>query len=403
MQHVEEHQREERHLELGGHQAKALDAVHHEVAEAELDDAEAELHRDAGVAARLGQLDPHDGEDRTEDEDEGRVEELGRGCAHLPTEQVAVHVAFREEGEGGARLLKAGPENDVEREHHDHHQHAVAGHIAVLDGLRDQAVHHVDRSCAEQPADNPVVRDEQVQDRDGKKGSRNGELVPVQTEVGRRLQLLGVRWHGGVLVILPAEPEGEGTEDHAEAREGKAVLGAVDVADLRTHRGGQQGANIDADVEDGEAGIAAGIIIGVELADNRGDVGLEVAVAHDDGAHAHVEPGVGSPENEEFPDAHQDATEDHRIAVTQQAVGNPAAQHRSDIHQGSVGAVDAECLGIAHGEGFDQVKGEEGAHAVVAEALPHLGKEERVQATRMAALGHSRIRHGESDQVLGSR
>ena len=180
-------------------------------------------------------------------------------------------------------------------------------------------------------------------------------------------------------------------------------MGAVDVAHLRTDGRGQQGPDIDADVEDGEAGVAAGVVIGVELADNRGDVGLEVAIAHDDGAHTHIEPGVSPPKDQEFADAHEDAAQDHRVAVTQQPVGNAATQHRSGVYQGGVGAVDAEGLGIAHGEGFDQVEGEEGAHAVVAEALPHLGKEERVQATRMAALGHSRIRHGESDQVLGSR
>ena len=316
---------------------------------------------------------------------------------------MAVHIALGEEGEGRARLLEAGPEDDVERKHHDHHQHAVAGHIAVLDGFSNQAVHHVHCGGSQKVSDDPVVDDEQVQDRNGEQGRGDGELVPVQSQIGRRVQLLGIRRHGSVLVVLAAHPEGQGAEDHAEASQSESIMGAVDVAHLRTDRRGQQGPDIDADVEDGEAGVAAGVVIGVELADNRGDVGLEVAIAHDDGAHAHVEPGVGSPENQEFPDAHQDAAQHHRIAVAQKPVGNAAAQHRSGVHQGGVGSVNAEGLGIAHREGLDEVEGEEGAHAVVAEALPHLGKEERVQATRMAALGHSRIRHGESDQVLGSR
>src|SRR5438445_632021 len=44
----------------------------------------------------------------------------------------------------------------------------------------------------------------------------------------------------------------------------------------------EEGAGVDADVKDGEAGVPAGVALAVELADHGGDVGLEETGADDD-------------------------------------------------------------------------------------------------------------------------
>ena len=73
----------------------------------------------------------------------------------------------------------------------------------------------------------------------------------------------------------------------------------------------------------------------------------------------------------------------------EQAIGNPAARQRNDIHRGGVQPVDRGRGHVvqAHATGRDRVgheQHENGAHPVVAEALPHLREEERRQTARMA-------------------
>ena len=53
--------------------------------------------------------------------------------------------------------------------------------------------------------------------------------------------------------------------------------------------GPDEGAEVDAHVEDREAGVAPGAVVGVEIADDRADVGLEQAGAEDDQQQAEEE------------------------------------------------------------------------------------------------------------------
>jgi hypothetical protein len=76
----------------------------------------------------------------------------------------------------------------------------------------------------------------------------------------------------------------------------------------------------------------------------------------------------------------------------EQTIGDPAAGHREQIHAGGVDAVDRgrglvvepEAAGLDAG---DHRQHQDRAHAVVAEALPHLGEEERGEAARMSGPG----------------
>ena len=76
------------------------------------------------------------------------------------------------------------------------------------------------------------------------------------------------------------------------------------------------------------------------------------------------------------------AADEHGAALPQEAVGDPPAGERGEIDESRVPAVDRSGRldaerGATLRHGRREVQDEQGAHAVVAEALPHLGEEER--------------------------
>jgi hypothetical protein len=80
----------------------------------------------------------------------------------------------------------------------------------------------------------------------------------------------------------------------------------------------------------------------------------------------------------------QQAAEHHRLALPEIAVGEIAAEHRRDVDQRQVGAVDQVRLVVGERPMLHQVEDQQRAHAVEGEALPHLGEEQHVEALRMA-------------------
>ncbi len=93
-------------------------------------------------------------------------------------------------------------------------------------------------------------------------------------------------------------------------------------------------------------------------------------------------------------DGHQDAADDHRLALSEVVVGEPDADQRREVHEAGEQAVELERLGLRPAEARvgsleagDQRQHQQRAHAVVAEALPHLGGEQQEQAFRMAEPG----------------
>lgn len=169
VQHVKQHECQNRELRRFVDEAECIHRLHNQVAESKLDDAEAELHWNRWVFADVRQLDPHDGEDGSEDEDERWVEELRGRSAHLPAENDPVDVPVSKEGEGGARLFKACPEDDVEHEQNDHHDHAVAGNRTFFEGFRKQVVDDKDGCDCEQIPHDFTVAHQKVEQRDGGK------------------------------------------------------------------------------------------------------------------------------------------------------------------------------------------------------------------------------------------
>ena len=71
----------------------------------------------------------------------------------------------------------------------------------------------------------------------------------------------------------------------------------------------------------------------------------------------------------------QQATEDHRLAHAQEAVGEQATDHRHAIHQATVGAKHVQAGAVAEAVVLQQVQQQQRLHSVEGEALPHLGEE----------------------------
>ena len=161
--------------------------------------------------------------------------------------------------------------------------------------------------------------------------------------------------------------------------------------------GARKRAGVDAHVEDRERAVTACVALLVEVAHHRGDVRLEEAVAQHEDHEADVEEaeiaGDGGGECE-LADGHQQAADDHGLALAEVVVGEPAADQRREIHEAGEEPVELQRLrlrpaeaGVGRLDARDQRQHQQRAHAVVAEAFPHLGGEEQEQSFRMAEPG----------------
>ena len=125
----------------------------------------------------------------------------------------------------------------------------------------------------------------------------------------------------------------------------------------------------------------------------------------------------GLERHHEMAGRHQGGADHDGAALAEQAVGDEAAEERGEIDQPGVEAVDLRCeglhaeragdaleqaaqafepddaVGAARGEQvFRHVEDEQRPHAVIGEALPHLGGEQESQAARMAEQIPGRFR-----------
>ena len=236
-------------------------------------------------------------------------------------------------------------------------------------------------------------------------GEHAGQDLAVAARLGR---ILGHRRvHADVAQVLPAQDVLDQAEEHAHRGGSEpevpgrgrrnAVVGqegAEPVAldqEARDDRRGER-ADVDAHVEDGVAGGATDVLLAVELTDHRADVGLEQAGAEDDQAEAEVEGGVGRDREADVAAHDQRAAEEHRLALAQEPVGDPAAGQAHQVDQRHVDADDGRPVRVAPPDAAlldrrGQEQDQERAHPVVREALPHLGEEQGRQAARMAEEG----------------
>ncbi len=177
-----------------------------------------------------------------------------------------------------------------------------------------------------------------------------------------------------------------GDEDDLVGRHGVAAehLLRQDLGEDRR----QEGAHVDAHVEDGEAAVAARVGGAVELADHGRDVRLEHAVADDDGGQAELEDALVGNRNHEQAGGHEAGADQDRALVADDAVGDVAAEQGAGVHQREVGTVGQVGEGLAGGvaavELGDDVEHQGPANAVEREALPEFGHEQHPQRARVS-------------------
>ena len=113
-------------------------------------------------------------------------------------------------------------------------------------------------------------------------------------------------------------------------------------ADLFAQRAADQRreerAEIDADIEDREGAVAPAVAGRIELADLRGNVRLEAAVAENEQQQREQEQALEG--HHEMAGGHERGAENDGAALAEQTVGEQAAEDRGEIDEAGVEAVD---------------------------------------------------------------
>jgi hypothetical protein len=166
---------------------------------------------------------------------------------------------------------------------------------------------------------------------------------------------------------------------------------------------GQERAGVNTHVKNGEAGIAAGIVECIQLADHGRDVRFEHAVTDDDGGQAKLEDILVRDRNHEQAGCHEDRADQDRTLVTDNAVGYIAAEYGAGIHQREVGAVGE--IGFLFADGTaavelgDDIQDERPTNAVESKSLPEFGHEKHPQGTRVP---HDLLKLGNDNFLVSS-
>ena len=168
---------------------------------------------------------------------------------------------------------------------------------------------------------------------------------------------------------------------HTGAREPEMPVDAL--REIAGDERSQRGAEVDAHVEDREAGVAPRVVRVVQRPDDAAHVRLEQSGADDDECQPGVEERQRVKREREVADGDDDAADEHTLILAEPAVGDDAADDRRRPHARRVRPVHRPRSLVVEAERVDHVENEERAHAVVAEALPHLGEEERGEAARI--------------------
>ena len=290
MEQVGEHQEDQRHAVAFIRELNTPDQ--NPESEANLDERQRKLQRRIGVRLARAEPGPERGEDRREQQDETGVETLRLRCRDGHEAIIRqLRVAFGKLVQRRAALLEQRPEND---RHEDQEQ----GKDQFLDFAQVALRHHVENQVAAEQNEAAHQREEGElrglqQEPDGR-DARDGEQVKQpfegdRAEFPRQQFRIGRRADMFRQLALTGAPEGEAltgedepAERHTDSGQAEARPPANSLAEIAAQDGRPEGAEVDAVIVKREAGVAARIIVFVKLADDRGNVGLQVADAHHD-------------------------------------------------------------------------------------------------------------------------
>ena len=345
-----------------------------------------------------------------------RVERLEPAAREGQPEELVPGAAVGEEVERGARLLEHRPEQRRRQEQHRDHDQPLAFRARPL-GAREepheeddgrQHQHHTrevgdahggHRQQARVAADADDRHRHQEQRAPHERLSCCSRAAACGEAAGTGCRPLSPRCFAAQHVLHDANR-------HADARRGKARVPAHALAQIAAHERRQERAEVDAHVENREAGVAPLVFGRVELADDHADVALEQPGANHDQDEPEVEGHDRRHGHREVAAGDDDAAVEHGPPLPDQPIRNPAARQRGHVRHRGVEAIDGPALRRIEGEPPGRqrrrhVEQQQGAHPVVAEPLPHLGEKEDGEPARVAEKrGVSRCRVGHRQGVL---
>ncbi len=363
---------------------------------ADEEQAQAELRRTRRLAR--AEPDPDPREDGRERDDEERLQRLEIAARKFPAENRRPRGAIGEQIQRRTCLLELGPEDR-------------RGDEEDGDGVQAAALGRVPVAGQEQPAEEND--DDQQQAVAGGVGNllggdghgarvhphrerRDGGERDAADDPSARLQPRGVlgrlRWRrvqSRLAEILRAGDILNQPEHHADARGAEADVPVDALSEVAADERRDERAEVDAHVVDREAGVAPVVLRTIQRADDHGGVALEQAGADDDQRQPDVERRQRLDGHAEVSARDDDAAVEHGAPLADQPVRHPPARQAGHVDHRRVEPVHrAGDAGLeAQATGRDRRRHEEDeqrAHAVIAEALPHLGEEERRQPARVA-------------------
>ena len=337
------------------------------------------------------------GPDRSEhpgqDDDEDRVDRLHPRDRELPAEDVPVEPLVRVDRDDRELLLVQRPEGGAGDEERDERDHArafvraqlLAGedHDEVGDGGDDG---QPDDDQGQAVGGDHTEQDEQHDDHDRGHGDADDQRTPRRGQRMRDLVRRGGQAFASERVL--GEPDGHSDRGEREPPV-EAERGLQEAGEERA----EEGAEVDAEVEDRETGVASRILLRVERADHARGVRFEPAAAERDEQEPHDHAGGAGQERERDVPGHDDdrAPEQHPLRA-EHPVGQPRAEDRRQVDRPAVGADhprgrrlrDPEPLVLHRVVEVDE---QDALHPVEREPFPHLHAEDGREGSRLAEEG----------------
>ena len=180
------------------------------------------------------------------------------------------------------------------------------------------------------------------------------------------------------------------TGSHTDSGQTEAPVEALHSPDPAGEQWAEQGTDIDAHVEDGEAGVTTRVVLGVELTQHDLCVGLHAAGADCDGDKANSQANHAGDECQGDVAKHdQDGGVEQCPLRAKDTVGNQRGNECGHVDKTAVSTDDGGSSTLVQAETalsglVVHVESQDGLHAVEAEALPHFDAEEVGETPRLA-------------------
>ena len=177
-------------------------------------------------------------------------------------------------------------------------------------------------------------------------------------------------------------------DGHDHGNQAKRHGPAVEFADVHHQNSAQEGADVDAGIEQAKSSVASGIVLVVQLAHHGGNVGFKEARAYDVEGNAQVEQFRRRYGNDGAARNHEQSAPKQGTLEAQNLVCHDAADEGEGVDKGLDGAVLKVGVFLAQVQLRHHENRQHAAQAVEAETLPHFGEE---QPPELAGVGAAEV------------